>query len=184
MRKLGFKRSENDYCLYSLEKGNDDPVFLLIFVDDFLICCKCQKKIHKVKQLLFNKYKMKDLAEIKTYLGINVEYKENRTVMTLDQEKYIESLAKEYDIQDCKLYNTPLEQNLKCQPAQSVSVDVKYRNLIGALLYVSSGTRPDISYAVNYLSRFQNGYDQTHFKYATRILKYLYATEINFKKKY
>lgn len=52
----------------------------------------------------------------------------------------------------------------------------RYRNLIGALLYISSGTRPDISYSVNYLSRFQNCYNDNHFKYPLRVLKYLYLT--------
>ena len=45
---------------------------------------------------------------------------------------------------------------------------------MGALLYISSNTKPDVSYSVNYLSRFQNFYTATHFKYALRILKYLY----------
>ena len=44
-------------------------------------------------------------------------------------------------------------------------------------MYISSGTRPDISYSVNYLSRFQNCYTETHWKYALRILKYLYLTK-------
>lgn len=53
--------------------------------------------------------------------------------------------------------------------------NIMYRNLLGVLLYISSSTRPDISYGINYLSRFQNCYKNTHFKYAVRILKYLYA---------
>ena len=51
------------------------------------------------------------------------------------------------------------------------------RNLIGELLYISTGTRSDTTYSVNYLSRFQSCYDSTHFKYAMRILKYLYKTK-------
>lgn len=57
--------------------------------------------------------------------------------------------------------------------------------MIGALLYISTGTRADISYSVNYLSRFQNSYDETHYKYALRVLKYLYKTKdlkLTFKK--
>jgi hypothetical protein len=49
--------------------------------------------------------------------------------------------------------------------------------IIGALLYISSNTRPDVSYSVNYMSRFQNCYSETYFKYALRILKYLYRTK-------
>lgn len=122
------------------------------------------------------RFQIKDMGEIKVYLGINIEYDYKKNVMTLDQKTYIESLARKYRIENAKLYATPMEQSLKCEPAQSASVDIKYRNLIGALLYISSGTRSDISYSVNYLSRFQNCYDQTHYKYAMRILKYLYST--------
>ncbi|CAH2109165.1 unnamed protein product [Euphydryas editha] len=39
-----------------------------------------------------------------------------------------------------------------------------------------SGTRPDISFSVNYLSRFQNSYYEMHFKYVLRFLKYVYST--------
>lgn len=55
--------------------------------------------------------------------------------MTLDQKAYIESLARRYEIENAKLYATPMEQNLECEPAQSASIELKYKNLIGALLY-------------------------------------------------
>ena len=97
---------------------------------------------------------MKDMGQIKTYLGININYGYNNNIMTLDQKDYMESLARKYDIENTKLYATPMKQNLKCEPALSASNDIKYRNLIGALLYISSSTRPDICYSVNYLSRF------------------------------
>ncbi|KAK9728731.1 hypothetical protein QE152_g17060 [Popillia japonica] len=54
--------------------------------------------------------------------------------------------------------------------------DIKKPRWHRALLYISQGTRPDISYAVNYLSGFQNSYTGTHFKYALRVLKYLYRS--------
>lgn len=120
---------------------------------------------------------MKDLGVIKTYLGINIDYNYNKGEMTLSQSEYIDSLAKNYRIVDSKLYNTPMEQNLNLQFAQSASNDIKYRNIIGALLYISTCTRLDISYSVNYLSRFQNSYNQIHYKYALRVLKYLYLTK-------
>jgi hypothetical protein len=44
------------------------------------------------------------------------------------------------------------------------------------LLYLALCTRPDISYAVTYLSRFVNGYDQTHWKALKHIVRYLRHT--------
>ena len=70
-----------------------------------------------------------------------------------------------------------MEQNLKLESAEETNEKIKYKNLIGALLYISSGTRLDISYSVNYLSRFQNCYNESHYKYALRVLKYLYLTK-------
>ncbi|XP_066595468.1 uncharacterized protein [Prorops nasuta] len=70
-----------------------------------------------------------------------------------------------------------METNLKLEKAEKCESNIKYRNLIGALLYISSSTRPDISFSVNYLSRYQNSYSETHWKYALRILKYLHATK-------
>ena len=54
-----------------------------------------------------------------------------------------------------------MESSLKIEKAEECEPSIKYRNIIGALLYVSSGTRPEISHSVNYLSRFQNCYTET-----------------------
>ena len=105
--------------------------------------------------------------------------------MKLSQTKYIESLTNKYQLQDSRLYSTPMETNLKIEKAEICESDIKYRNLIIALLYISSSTRPDISYSVNYLSRYQNSYNETHWKYTLRILKYLYLTKdlkMNYKR--
>ena len=43
---------------------DEDIVYLLIYVDDFLICGKDGKKIQRIKKLLSDRFKMKDLGEI------------------------------------------------------------------------------------------------------------------------
>lgn len=172
---IGFVRSNVDFCLYTLRTEND-TVYLLIFVDDLLICGTDQSKIKRIKVLLSERFQMKDLGKIKEYLGITVDYDSCIKEMKLNQTKYIEALAKKYNLENSRLYNTPMEVNLKIEKSDNCERNIKYRNLIGALLYISSATRPDISFSVNYLSRFQNCYNETHYKYALRILKYLYLT--------
>lgn len=120
---------------------------------------------------------MKVLGEIKEYLGINVEYDYRKCEMKLSQTTYIESLVNKYQLQNSRLYSTPMETKLRIEKAEKCESDIKYRNLIGALLYISSSTRPDVSHSVNYLSRYQNSFNETHWKYALRILKYLYSTK-------
>ena len=130
--KLGFMKNNVDLCLYSLGKG-DNIIYLLIYVDDLLICGKNKKKIQDIKKSLANRFKMKDLGEIKEYLGINVDYDYYERKMKLSQTKYIESLAVKYKIENSRLYNTPMETNLKIEKAENCETEIKYRNLIGAL---------------------------------------------------
>lgn len=134
LRGLGFKRSKIDYCLYFLQ-NNNEKVYLIIFVDDLLICSKDRELLGSIKRKLAVRFRMKDMGQITTYLGININYDYGKGNMTLDQESYIKSLAKKYGIEDAKLYAIPMEQNLKCEPVLSGSSDIKYKNLIGVLLY-------------------------------------------------
>lgn len=175
VESIGFKNSKFDSCLY-IYKTEKDLIYLLVFVDDLLICSKDLKKIDLVKKNLMEKFPIKDLGEIKNYVGIDIDYDRIKGIMELNQSEYIKSLAKKYDIENSKLYDTPMETKLNVDKSENVDESIKYRNLIGELLYVSMGTRPDITYSVNYLSRYQNCFDKTHYKYAIRILKYLYKT--------
>ena len=71
---------------------------------------------------------MKDLGKVKTYSGINIEYDKNFGKISLDQSDYIESLGESYNLENSKLFTTPMEQNLYVKPAQSESTEIKYRN--------------------------------------------------------
>ncbi|XP_068990370.1 copia protein isoform X2 [Neodiprion pinetum] len=176
LTKLNFKRSEIDNCLYSHGVG-ENIMYVLVYVDDLLICCKTESKLKKTKVLLSERFKMKDLGEVKEYLGINIVYDYKRGDMKLSQEKYIESLACKYQLEGSRLYSTPMETNLKLEKANDCEPHIKYRNLIGELSHISTKTRPDAEHSVNYLSRYQNEYNETHWKYAMRVLKYLYLTK-------
>ncbi|CAB0013198.1 unnamed protein product, partial [Nesidiocoris tenuis] len=54
--------------------------------------------------------------------------------------------------------------------------EIPYRQAIGSLLYLQNGTRPDISYATNVLSRRQACYTMSDWKAVLRVFKYLRAT--------
>ena len=96
--------------------------------------------------------------------------------MELCQSRYIEKLAQKYRIVNSRRrFDTPMESGLKLLKGDVIETDLPYRSLIGALVYVAAATRPDISFATNYLSRFQSCSE--HYKYALRILIYLHHTK-------
>ena len=53
---------------------------------------------------------------------------------------------------------------------------VPYRELIGCLLWISMGTRPDISYAVNQCARYSADPKPEHWTACLRVLRYLKGT--------
>uniref|UniRef100_A0ABD2X7J8 Reverse transcriptase Ty1/copia-type domain-containing protein n=1 Tax=Trichogramma kaykai TaxID=54128 RepID=A0ABD2X7J8_9HYME len=175
--KIGFRSCEMDNCLYIYE--GEEKMFILIYVYDLLICSNTinEEKVKRIKNMLSERFKMKDLGNVNEYLSIKIEYDLKNKMLKINQTRYIETLIKNYQLSDSKLYNTPMEINLKLDIMADCKPDLKYRNIIGALLYISSSTRPDVSYSVNYLSRFQNCYNRSHWKYALRVLKYLYKTK-------
>ena len=90
-------------------------------------------------------------------------------------------------MEDCKPQNTPMitrqvknrEAKTKVSRKQtndSTKPKAPYREAIGSLLYLSGTTRPDISFAVNYLARRQSSPTEDDWKDVKRIFRYLKAT--------
>lgn len=56
-------------------------------------------------------------------------------------------------------------------------MDIKYRELVGSLMYLMLGTRPDICFSVAYFGRFQSCFNSIHYKYLKNVLRYLNGTQ-------
>jgi len=56
------------------------------------------------------------------------------------------------------------------------TINVPYRQIIGSLMYLAVGTRPDIAFAVSNLSQFLENPSTKHWKVAKRVLRYLQGT--------
>jgi hypothetical protein len=54
--------------------------------------------------------------------------------------------------------------------------EVPYLNAIGALMYLTNCTRPNISFAVNLLARFSSSPAKRHWTWINHILRYLRGT--------
>uniref|UniRef100_T1IRX7 MBD domain-containing protein n=1 Tax=Strigamia maritima TaxID=126957 RepID=T1IRX7_STRMM len=55
--------------------------------------------------------------------------------------------------------------------------DFPYRNLIGSLMFLASRTRPDILYAVTFLSQFNNRHSRKHVSSLLQTLQYVVNTQ-------
>jgi len=67
---------------------------------------------------------------------------------------------------------TPVESKEQCTPHERQT----YQSIIGSLLYIMIGTRPDITYAVTKLVQFAVNPSSEHMSKAKYILRYLNST--------
>lgn len=173
---LRFLKSKYEPCLFTKFEG-DVKVIIALFVDDFFVFSNCKMATSQLIADLSSKFQIKDLGQLKQCLGLRVNLYEN--VITVDQEHYVESLLKKFNLSHCKTAETPMEINLRLEKSKNSCCEDKipYRQLIGNLMYLAVLTRPDIAYSVCYLSQFSNSYDETHWKHLKRILKYLKGTK-------
>ena len=106
---------------------------------------------------------MDDRGELHWFLGMRILRSEDK--ITVDQEKYIENLLKQFNMTNCKPKATPGEVNSKLvkNNGEHQLVDTKlYRSLVGSFLFIGKQSRSDILNVVNHLSRFFEKPDTTH----------------------
>lgn len=181
MINLGFKRSKSDYCLYSFVCQNV-CCYLLIYVDDILIASNDFKFLDVLKSKLTTTFKVRRLSDNLNFLGIRISRDINEKIIKLDQILSIENLIKRFKLESCKSHKTPIEKNLNLKRNLDNNLNTKlpYKELLGSLMYIMMGTRPDICFSVGYFGRFQDCATDEHFKHLLRVLKYL-KTTIDYK---
>ncbi|GJW38349.1 ribonuclease H-like domain-containing protein [Tanacetum coccineum] len=172
--EASFLQSKDDHSLFV---KNKDGKFLalLVYVDDIIITGNNNDEISKFKIFLNQKFKIKDLGELKFFFGIEVLKIKNG--LFLNQRKYCIDLLHEYGLLACKPAAIPMPEN-GILPHKETENDkllkniTSYQKIVGNLIYLCN-TRPDIAYSVHCLSQHMHSPLQSHFEAALRVLRYL-----------
>ena len=102
---LSFKQSICDPCIYI---NDGTGVIIAIWVDDLIMLGRDLDSINKAKMELQNEFEMKDLGELKYFLGMQVTRDRKSRRMHLSQEGYINETLNRFGMQNSKPASTPI----------------------------------------------------------------------------
>lgn len=181
--RSGYTRSAMDPCIYSRTE-NQSLVYVAVYVDDLLIFSNNNDWKETLKDDLKRNFKMKDLGQANSCVGIRITRNRNEGKIFLDQKKYIEEILAKFRMQDCNPVKTPSDPNQKLTKTMSPQSDeeanemsnVPYQEAVGSILYLAQCTRPDISFAIANVSKFNQNPGRAHWNAVKRIFRYLKGT--------
>lgn len=181
--QLGMKHCSADPCIY-IRRNNGELTIIAVYVDDIVLASTNQLEIERIKNILKDSFKMKDLGRIHHCLGIEFAQRTTTKSISMSQKGFIKEILSRFGMEDCKPVKTPMDPNSKLSMAMSPQnpeelkemENCPYQNLIGSLMYLAVSTRPDIAYAVSALSQYNTSPGKEHWIAAKRVLRYLKGT--------
>ncbi|GJV77759.1 retrotransposon protein, putative, ty1-copia subclass [Tanacetum coccineum] len=184
INKFGFTQNHDESCVY-LKGSGSNVAFLILYVDDILIMGNNIPMLQDVKSYLGRCFAMKDLGEAAYILGIKIYRDRSRRLIGLCQSAYIEKILKRYHMENSKRGSIPMQDKLRLSKSQGASTpaelkrmqNIPYASAVGSIMYVVRCTRPDVTFAQNITSRFQQNPGDLHWTTVKNILKYLRNTK-------
>ena len=117
MKAFGYRQSNSDHTLFIKQKSGKLTA-LIVYVDDMVVTGNDSVEMEALKNYLSREFGMKDLGQLKYFLGIEVARSSQSIFMS--QRKYILDLLAETGMLDCKPVDTPIKANLiwECFPTK------------------------------------------------------------------
>jgi hypothetical protein len=152
LQQLSFKHSDCEHAVYARGKGSA-RLLVGVYVDDLIITGNNVDEIVKFKLQMQASFKMSDLGLLSFYLGIEVQ--QGSSGISLSQTTYAWRILDKAGMANCNACTTPMEPWCKMskQSATPPTPATEFQSLIESLQYLVH-TRPDIVFAVRYMSHF------------------------------
>jgi transposase InsO family protein len=194
--RLWYRHIDAFLCSINLQRCEYDPnvyissdslatVIILLYVDDLLLFSESRERIDHFKKLLKERFRMTDLGPAQQFLGLSIVRDRKRRILFLHQQAYIETLLAKHGLSNCNGHWTPMATGSKLRKIESNTENVeilapegqrKYQSIVGSLMWLMLGTRPDLAYTVSVLSKFNSAPSSEHLAAATYCLRYLRNT--------
>nr|GEV36246.1 retrotransposon protein, putative, Ty1-copia subclass [Tanacetum cinerariifolium] len=177
IKRFGFTQNLDEPCIYQ-KASRSNVTFLILYVDDIIIMGNHIPSLQSVKDYLGKCFAMKDLGEAVFILGIKIYEDRSKRLIGLGQNAYMDKILKRYKMDNSKRGHIPMHEKLDLNKTQGASTpkevkrmqNVPYASVVGSIMYTVRCTRPDVVFAQNITSRFQQNLGELHCIAVKKIL--------------
>ena len=174
LKKMGFKQSSYDPCIYVLNSGGE-IVIIAVYIDDIIIAGNTEEIVQQYIKEIAEKFDMTDMGTLHHFLAMKITYADSGNIW-IGQPTYEREVLKKFGMDNSKPVATPVEKLVKATDDDELVDTELYQSVVGSLLYLSMKTRPDIAYAVGNVARFSSKQSKIHWIAVKRIMRYLNGT--------
>ena len=153
----GFERLLSEWCIYRQESPTGTIIFA-VHVNNIISAASSSDENKRFKSLLKEKWEISDLGPIKFALGIAVSHDLGTGTVSISQTALIDCIVDQFNQRDTHTSDTPMVPGVQLRrPDKTAPTSPEitnwtertpYRSLVGSLMYVAIGSRPDIAYVV------------------------------------
>jgi hypothetical protein len=172
MMEIGFTASELEPLLYYCKK-EEDFVVIWLHVDNGFAMGSTQKVLDDLHATIATEMEVKWSSRVEKLVGININTSPDR--IELNQTLLVDQIIKDYPRTCYPRRATLPEVALETNEEGAVETTA-YRSTLGSLMYLCSGTRPDLSYSVNLLARYSANPSESHWEALDILVGYLKRT--------
>lgn len=176
---VGAVRSAADSCLFIWRHPEHGVIFILVHVDDVSRAAYTLAGVGVIKQIIKSAYTIRDLGEVRDFLGMCITRDRAARTLTLASPGHTRALVSGQGLGSANPAKTPVASGtvlVRTETGLMADGGPAYAELVGGLLYLATTTRPDIAFALGVLSRFPHALEESHWRAAKHILRYLAGT--------
>ena len=180
LRSIHFRPIKANECIF-IRSESFGFAIILAYVDD-LALFGSDSLLSVVKKDLARRFNITDLGASEFFLGVRVM--NTTTGYHISQSALAHKIIQTANMCNANPAKSPLPSgHVLYDPKQERSeqskmemLNVPYAEVLGAMLYLSTRTRPDIASAVSMLGKYQSAPEQNHWRMMKQVVKYLIAT--------
>jgi hypothetical protein len=176
LRRLGYHRSNIDSCVFWRRSDDGQLSIIALHVDDALLLASSAELLKHMAEEIQRDYPLNANYQPTEFLGMRLTI--TTTAWYLDQQRYVSAMLERFGMASASSVPTPITeaQQLPRSETEAAAPRGWYLAVVGSILYASTWTRPDLTYAVNHMARFSQDPSAAHASALKRILRYLRGT--------